>query len=113
MSETAQLALIAMIATVLVPQIVSSWMAYLKSREAVEASKKNAGAIQDLHIIVNNRLTQLLEATAAAKHAEGVIEGTAATQAATAAAAVTAREVVAAREVVVAAEMSRNTGASP
>jgi hypothetical protein len=92
LTESAQLALIAMFATVIVPSAVASWMAYLKS-------KQNATAINDLHVIVNDRLTQLLAITAAAKHAEGVIEGTAATQAATAAAAITAREVIAAREV--------------
>ncbi len=49
MSETAQLALIAMLGTVAIPSI----MAYLKSRQ-------NSVAIQELHVIVNDRLTQLI-----------------------------------------------------
>ena len=71
MTEAAQLALIGMLATVLIPTMAGawlSWMSYLKSRQ-------NATAISELHIIVNDRLTQLLAATAAAQRAEGVIEG--------------------------------------
>ena len=71
MTEAAQLALIGMFATVLIPTMAAAWMSYL----AYLKSSKNSSAIADLHIIVNDRLTQLLAATAAAQRAEGVIEG--------------------------------------
>lgn len=36
---------------------------------------KNAKAIEDVHITVNSRLSELLERTAAASRAEGMAEG--------------------------------------
>ncbi len=81
LTENAQLALIGMLATTIIPALVSCWLsylAYLKSKQAVVASVKNAGAINDLHVIVNDRLTQLLASTNKASRAEGVIEGMAA-----------------------------------
>jgi hypothetical protein len=39
------------------------------------ASLKNKKAIQEVHLSVNSRLTQLLEAVGKAAHAEGMAEG--------------------------------------
>lgn len=37
---------------------------------------KSKAAIREVHLSVNSRLTQLLEAVSKASHAEGVVEGT-------------------------------------
>ncbi len=57
------------------------------SYRASLASKANTGKIEELHLVVNSRLTQLIEATRAAAHSEGIIEGNQTAAAAAAAAA--------------------------
>lgn len=42
---------------------------------AATRSVKNSFAIEQIHLDVNSRLTQLLELTAASSHAEGKLEG--------------------------------------
>ncbi len=64
-------AVIAMAGTVVVPACVScvmSILAYLKS-------KQNNSEIRQLHVIVNNRLTELLKVSIEKALAEGFIQG--------------------------------------
>ncbi len=67
MSDPVAFALIAMIGTS-VASTVAAGLAYLKSRD-------NSIAIKDLHVIVNDRLTQLLKATGDMERAAGFAEG--------------------------------------
>jgi hypothetical protein len=50
------------------------WAAFKTSKTAAKLETTNE-KVDGLHIIVNSRLTQLLQATGAAKLAEGMIEG--------------------------------------
>jgi hypothetical protein len=76
--------LIATIAGFIGPSIVA-FIAAFKSTEAVARGKENAESIQSLHLVVNSRLTQLLEQTALASNLTGKAEGIAASEAAAAA----------------------------
>ena len=51
-----------------VPATIFSLLALLRAL-------KNARAIEDVHVTVNSRLSELLERTAAASRAEGMAEG--------------------------------------
>ena len=42
---------------------------------ALRASRDNGRKVEQLHVAVNSRLTQLLEQTQKASHAEGMAEG--------------------------------------
>lgn len=42
---------------------------------ALRASKDNGKKVEELHLAVNSRLSQLIEQTQKASHAEGVAEG--------------------------------------
>ncbi len=77
MNDTVWIALFTMIGTS-IASTVAAVLAYLKSRDSLAASANNGVAIKDLHVIVNDRLTKLLETTAAKEHAEGHAEGVAA-----------------------------------
>ncbi len=67
--------------------IATSVLAYLKAKdglargnEGLAKGNENALAIKDLHVIVNDRLTQLLKAATAQARAEGEIAGAASQQ---------------------------------
>ncbi len=64
--------------------IATSVLAYLKAKdglargnEGLAKGNENAIAIKDLHVIVNDRLTQLLKTATAQARAEGEIAGAA------------------------------------
>lgn len=50
--------------------LFTAWKAW----RAAKAGKENAVAIQEIHISLNSRLTELLSVTKSAAHAEGVKE---------------------------------------
>ncbi len=53
--------------------MIPSFLALLASIFAYLKSKANAAAIQEVHIIVNKRLTELLEVSIQKAHAEGML----------------------------------------
>ncbi len=71
------MAIVAMIGST-IASTVAAVLAYLKSKEAVVKGDQNHDAIKDLHVIVNDRLTQLLATNKALSRAEGREEGVAA-----------------------------------
>jgi hypothetical protein len=54
---------------------IPSYIAALGSIAAMITSLINRAKIQEVHLSVNSRLTELLKATKAASHAEGLAEG--------------------------------------
>jgi hypothetical protein len=68
--------LIVTIASFVGPSIIA-FVAAFKSTEAVTKGKENAASIQSLHLVVNSRLTQLLEQTALASNLAGRAAGAA------------------------------------
>jgi hypothetical protein len=73
-NETVYLALITMIGTT-IASTVASILAYLKSQEGLVKSGENRTAIQQIHVMVNDRLTQLLKTSIELAHAQGVVAG--------------------------------------
>jgi hypothetical protein len=57
---------------ILVASAISSLTAAVISIFALFHTIKNGGKVDDLHVIVNNRLTELLHLTEKSSHAEGV-----------------------------------------
>jgi hypothetical protein len=73
-NENAQMALIAM-AGAAIANIATNILAYLKSRDALLVSRQNGREIRDVHLRINGRLAELLEASVAKARAEGILTG--------------------------------------
>jgi hypothetical protein len=59
----------------LIVAVIAAVPLIITSTASLITAVKTRKAVQELHLAVNSRLTELLEQTAKASHADGVVEG--------------------------------------
>ncbi len=57
------------------PALLAALAAFIKSIQNGEVAKNTANKVEDVHRDINSRLTELVEATRAKAHSEGMAEG--------------------------------------